>query len=60
MPLDDSEWLRQLKRSRDQFFVKDSLMHQMYGEFDFHHYGLWFSEHGHYEVVAQEYWAEAS
>lgn len=54
MDLDDSAWLHQLKSSRDQFFVKDSIMHEMYGRFDFHHYGLWFSEQGYYEVVAQE------
>jgi hypothetical protein len=58
--LDDSLWLRQLKERRDQYFVKGSVMHEMYGEFNFHHYGLWFSEEGCYEIVAQGYQIEVS
>ena len=51
--LDDSLWLRELKKGWDRFFVKGSAMHEMYGEFNFHHYALWFGEEGCYEVVAR-------
>lgn len=56
--LDDSPWLRQLKERRDQYFVKGSVMHEMFGQFNFHHYGLWFDEEGCYEIVAQAYQIE--
>lgn len=55
LDLDDSLWLRQLKERRDQFFVRGSVMHERYGQFDFHHYLLWFDEEGCYEIVARSY-----
>ncbi len=53
--LDDSPWLHELKESRDRFFVTGSIMHEMYGQFNFHYYGLWFGEEGCFEIVARSY-----
>jgi hypothetical protein len=53
--LGDSPWLRNIKENRDRFFAKGSIMYQRYGEFDFHHYALWFDEEGCYEIVARSF-----
>ncbi len=60
LDLDDSSWLRQLRDRWDQYFVEGSAMHEMYGQFNFLHYGLWFDEEGCYEVVAQAYQIEVA
>jgi hypothetical protein len=51
--LSESEWLQEIRTARDRFFVKGSVMHEMYGEFAFSHYAVWFDHVGMYELVAR-------
>jgi hypothetical protein len=52
--LEDSPWLVEKKKARDQFFRPGTVVFEKFGQqFDFYHFGVWFAEEGIFEVIAQ-------